>query len=85
LRPRRLVLPRGRSLDLDGHAVVMGIINATPDSFYAGSRVSDVNAAIDTAAAMIMAGAGIIDVGGEPTKSHHVLYPSLPRSAQGGT
>jgi len=68
LRPRRLVLPRGRSLDLDGHAVVMGIINATPDSFYAGSRVSDVNAAIDTAAAMIMAGAGIIDVGGESTR-----------------
>jgi dihydropteroate synthase len=46
----------------------MGIINATPDSFYAGSRVATLDAAIDTAAAMIGGGAAIIDVGGESTR-----------------
>jgi len=65
---RQLVLPRGRSIDLGGRAVVMGVLNATPDSFYAGSRVADINAAIDAAAAMIDAGAAIIDVGGESTR-----------------
>ncbi len=43
--------------------LVMGILNATPDSFYAGSRVQteQVGAA---AGAMVEAGAAIIDVGG---------------------
>jgi dihydropteroate synthase len=46
----------------------MGIVNATPDSFYAGSRVADVPGALDAIAGMVRAGAGIIDVGGESTK-----------------
>jgi len=45
----------------------MGVINATPDSFYAGSRASG-DALVDAAAAMIAAGASIIDVGGESTR-----------------
>ncbi|HUW70372.1 MAG TPA: dihydropteroate synthase [bacterium] len=65
---RSLKLPRGRSLALDGKAVVMGIVNATPDSFYAGSRFADVPGALDAIAGMVLAGAGIIDVGGESTK-----------------
>ncbi|MBU1081074.1 MAG: dihydropteroate synthase, partial [Spirochaetes bacterium] len=68
MTPRSLALPRGRSLDLDGRAVVMGIVNATPDSFYAGSRVSDVAAAVDAVASMLEAGASVIDVGGESTR-----------------
>jgi len=69
----RLVLPRGRSVDLAGKAVVMGIVNATPDSFYAASRVGGAGAdmraaAVDRVAAMIEAGADIIDVGGESTR-----------------
>jgi len=63
-----LRLPRGRTLALGGRAVVMGIVNATPDSFYACSRVLDVPGAVDAVAAMVLAGAGIIDVGGESTK-----------------
>ncbi len=65
---RTLFLPRGPSLDLDGKAIVMGIVNATPDSFYAASRVAGVSAAIDATAAMIMAGGAIVDVGGESTR-----------------
>jgi dihydropteroate synthase len=65
---RMLSLPRGRSLELGGRAVVMGIVNATPDSFYEGSRAMDVSVAVDTVAAMVGAGALIIDVGGESTR-----------------
>lgn len=65
---RTLILPRGRSLDLGGKAVVMGIVNATPDSFYAASRVAGASAAVDMAASMIAAGAAIVDVGGESTR-----------------
>jgi dihydropteroate synthase len=46
----------------------MGVVNATPDSFYAASRVSGVGAAVDAVAEMIEAGAAIIDVGGESTR-----------------
>jgi len=65
---RTLPLPRGRSLDLGSRAVVMGIVNATPDSFYAASRLAGADAAIDAVSAMIEAGAAIIDVGGESTR-----------------
>jgi dihydropteroate synthase len=63
-----LDLPRGRTLELAGRAVVMGIVNTTPDSFYAGSRVGDVPSAIDTVAGMISSGALMVDVGGESTR-----------------
>lgn len=42
----------------------MGILNATPDSFYAASRVTETQAAVDTAGTMLEAGATFIDVGG---------------------
>lgn len=44
--------------------IVMGIVNATPDSFYEGSRVETIDAAISRAKAMVAAGAQIVDVGG---------------------
>jgi dihydropteroate synthase len=42
----------------------MGIINATPDSFYAGSRRTKLEAALELAEEMIAAGADILDIGG---------------------
>jgi len=63
-----LPLPRGRVLRLDGAPVVMGIVNATPDSFYAASRAAEASRAVDAAASMIAAGAAVIDVGGESTR-----------------
>lgn len=52
---------------------VMGVLNATPDSFSDGARFFragrlDVGAAAAAAAEMIDAGAAIIDVGGESTR-----------------
>ncbi len=46
----------------------MGILNVTPDSFSDGGRFVDVNRAIAHGLAMVQAGAGIIDVGGESTR-----------------
>jgi len=46
----------------------MGIINATPDSFFAASRTLAVDLAIERAAQMIAEGAELIDVGGESTR-----------------
>jgi len=53
---------------------IVGILNATPDSFSDGGRfVSgeaqlDLEAALDAAAALVRAGAGVLDVGGESTR-----------------
>lgn len=44
--------------------LIMGILNATPDSFHADSRVASVQQAVDRAGAMLTAGATLIDVGG---------------------
>lgn len=44
-------------------ALVMGIINLTPDSFYAGSRKQSENEILETAAKMISEGADMLDLG----------------------
>ncbi|KEQ22706.1 dihydropteroate synthase [Paenibacillus tyrfis] len=48
--------------------IVMGILNATPDSFSDGGRYIDPIAAVARALEMIAQGAEIIDVGGESTR-----------------
>ncbi|MDO7897327.1 dihydropteroate synthase [Pseudomonas citrulli] len=61
-------LPCGnRVLDL-AQAHVMGILNVTPDSFSDGGRFSQLDAALRHAEAMVLAGATLIDVGGESTR-----------------
>jgi len=49
-------------------ALVMGIVNVTPDSFYDGGRFLDTRAAVAHALQLVEAGAEIIDVGGESTR-----------------
>jgi len=58
---------RGRLMDLST-PVVMGILNITPDSFYAGSRIRSVHELVDKAGRMQNEGAGILDVGGYSTR-----------------
>ncbi|MCI8211034.1 dihydropteroate synthase [Pseudomonas sp. S25] len=66
LYPTRL--PCGnRVLDLS-RTHVMGILNATPDSFSDGGRYTHLDAALKHAQAMVAAGATLIDVGGESTR-----------------
>ncbi|MFD2246481.1 dihydropteroate synthase [Pontibacter ruber] len=58
---------RGKILQLDTPQV-MGILNVTPDSFYAGSRLSSVSEAVQKAEAMLAEGADILDIGGYSTR-----------------
>jgi len=48
--------------------LVMGIVNATPDSFSDGGRHAGVEAAVEHGLKLVAAGADILDVGGESTR-----------------
>lgn len=48
--------------------IVMGILNATPDSFSDGGKFRSPNDAIAQAARMLAAGVDLIDIGGESTR-----------------
>lgn len=63
---------RGRLVEFDRPAV-MGIVNATPDSFYGASRVAGAEEAARRASAMAGAGAAMLDVG---------AYSSRPGAAE---
>lgn len=58
---------KGRLTDLS-RPKVMGIVNATPDSFYAPSRTKGADAMVQRVAAMVADGADIIDVGACSTR-----------------
>jgi dihydropteroate synthase len=49
-------------------ALVMGIINVTPDSFSDGGQFFDTEAAVNQALELWKAGADILDIGGESTR-----------------
>ena len=71
MHPRRrfvIALGGGRSLVLGDRALVMGIVNVTPDSFSDGGRLYDPAAAIEMGIQMAEEGADLIDVGGESTR-----------------
>jgi dihydropteroate synthase len=57
---------KGRLIEII-EPMVMGIINTTPDSFYAGSRVS-ADDVLFRAGQMIEDGATILDIGGQSTR-----------------
>jgi dihydropteroate synthase len=56
-----------RTIRLD-QPQIMGIVNATPDSFSDGGQYADAAAAAEAGAEMAGEGAAIIDVGGESTR-----------------
>lgn len=58
---------KGRTLVID-KPIVMGIINATPDSFYTASRKQNIAAIVQQAEQMITEGADILDIGGQSTR-----------------
>ncbi|MEP0942379.1 MAG: dihydropteroate synthase [Rhizobiaceae bacterium] len=61
-------LAHGRSLELGPRALIMGVLNVTPDSFSDGGNHFDVEKAVTRAQQMQADGATIIDIGGESTK-----------------
>jgi dihydropteroate synthase len=54
-----------RELDLAGPPLLMGVVNATPDSFSDAGELPDLEARLARAAEHVAAGAAIVDVGGE--------------------
>lgn len=48
--------------------LVMGVLNVTPDSFSDGNQYNSVESALDHAKLLVLAGAQIIDIGGESTR-----------------
>jgi dihydropteroate synthase len=60
---------------LDKKALVMGILNVTPDSFSDGGRYQALEFALSRAEEMIAAGVDMIDIGGESTRPGS---PSVP-------
>ena len=48
--------------------LVMGILNATPDSFFKGSRMEHIDIGVNKAIEMAQFGASIIDIGGQSTR-----------------
>ncbi|MAZ62477.1 MAG: dihydropteroate synthase [Euryarchaeota archaeon] len=52
----------------DGFPRIMGILNITPDSFHADSRVDSVDDALSRAKQMVEDGADWLDIGGESTR-----------------
>ena len=65
---RRWQLAHGRHLDLGGKAVVVGIVNVTPDSFSDGGLFEAPERAVAQARRMVEEGALVVDVGGESTR-----------------
>ena len=65
----------GRSIHWGERTLVMGILNATPDSFsgdgLVGRGADPVVAAVAQAETMVAAGADLLDVGGESTRPGH--------------
>jgi dihydropteroate synthase len=55
-------------LDFDKKTYIMGILNATPDSFSDGGKYNNIEQAIEHAQQMVENGADIIDIGGESTR-----------------
>jgi dihydropteroate synthase len=58
----------GRTVDLSAHAMIMGVLNVTPDSFSDGGEFFTTEKAVEQGKRMAAEGAQIIDVGGESTR-----------------
>ena len=58
----------GETIDFSRGAMLMGVLNVTPDSFSDGGEFFHSEAAVSQGLRMVDEGAGIIDIGGESTR-----------------
>ncbi len=67
---KNTVFSKKNTINIKGNLIsletpkVMGILNVTPDSFYAGSRVNQIDDILKKASQMLSEGADFLDVGG---------------------
>jgi len=76
-----LLSPHGRLLDLR-RPQVLGILNLTPDSFFAGSRVASERDLLARAEAMLTAGAAALDLGAYSTRPGADDVPEAEETAR---
>lgn len=57
-----------RTIEFSRGALIMGVVNVTPDSFSDGGEFFDTDKAVEHAAQMSRDGAAILDIGGESTR-----------------
>ena len=66
---------KGRILAID-KPIVMGIINITPDSFFEGSRHTEIDSILKQAEQMLADDATILDIGGQSTRPGSIKIPA---------
>ena len=69
-------------LPLSGGAHLVGILNATPDSFSDGGDYATIDAAVRQVHAMVAAGAAVVDIGGESTRPGHTPVSAAEEMAR---
>jgi dihydropteroate synthase len=72
----------GRQVALGGRPLLMGIVNATPDSFSDGGDAPTPEARVRHGRALLAAGAGILDVGGESARGDRPAVPADEEAAR---
>jgi dihydropteroate synthase len=68
LRKKFRLRLRSQTLVLGERTLVMGVLNVTPDSFSDGGKYDQPEIAIEHALALELAGADLLDIGGESTR-----------------
>ncbi|HEV2281505.1 MAG TPA: dihydropteroate synthase [bacterium] len=64
----RVLRARGLTLDVAARPLVVGVLNATPDSFYDHGRYYDRDRAVARADELVAEGADLVEVGGETAR-----------------
>jgi dihydropteroate synthase len=68
--PRYRLRAGSRELELGGRPWLMGVVNASPDSFSDGGRYADLEQRLELARELVAQGADILDVGGESASTN---------------
>jgi len=80
--PERILRAGGRRLVLGGAPLLMGIVNATPDSFSDAGELLDLGARVARARELAAAGAALIDIGGESAFGGRPPVPAEEEAAR---
>jgi dihydropteroate synthase len=74
--PKRTLALAGRTLELGDRPILMGIVNATPDSFSDGGEVRSLDQRVALAQSLVAQGAEMIDIGGESGVTNRPAVPA---------